>query len=254
MKGAFAMNIRNSVIIVAVIVILVVSGVYFYQEKLQIDEKNHVIMDKNTTYISIYDPFESNYIAAITIKNQEEIKQLEDLFNNAEFIECDEKPQAPALLAIFAEENGSTSVFIYSNNVIAFNDRCFRSKQITFDKINSIYSKYLNEKNSFKIDNATSIDIDELVNVGSSKKGKHVTIKNQEEIKQLEDLFNNAKITKCDEKPEVPALSIKFNCKDSLKLFTIYANGVITQPSNKSYSKSEQITFDKIKKYLDNKK
>lgn len=206
----------------------------------------------NTTNISIYDPLENNYVAAIMIKNHEEIKKLEDLFNNAEFTKCDEKPQAPVRLVTFAEENGSTSVFIYSNNVISFNDSCFISKQITFDKINSIYSKYLNEKNSFKANNATSVDIDELVNVDSSKKGKHITIKNHEEIKQLEDLFNNAKITKCDEKPQVPALVIKFNCTGSLRVYTIYANNVITQPSNTSYSKSEQITYDKIKEYLNN--
>ena len=207
-------------------------------------------MINNTTHISIYDPFESNYVAAVTIKNQEEIKQLEDMFNNAEFTKCDEKPQVPALLVIFAEESGSTSVFIYSNNVISFNDGRFKSKLITFDMINSIYGNHLNEKNSFKIDNVTSIDIDELVNVDSSKKGKHVTIKNQEEIKQLEDMFSNAEIAKCDEKPQAPALTIKFNCKDGSKTFTIYANNVINQPSNRIHSKSEQITFDKIKQYL----
>lgn len=84
----------------------------------------------------------NSYQAKIT--DQKEIKELEDLFNGAEFSKSDE-PITPALLDItFYSKKDVTRFLISSNNVIVLENGMYaKSKEINFERIFSII------KNSF---------------------------------------------------------------------------------------------------------
>lgn len=99
---------------------------------------------KNTTSIVIGYGW-NNYIAPIS--DQEEIKQLEDLFNGAEFTKSNTSIQQPYLKIAFSGEKSSTSFDIDDKDVIKLRDGNYiKSKQIKFKKLYSIYHEYLSKK------------------------------------------------------------------------------------------------------------
>ncbi len=99
---------------------------------------------ENTTNIVIGYGFNS-YAAMIT--DQEEIKQLEDAFNEAEFAESDSSIQQPYLIITFYCKKGTTSFYVDENDVIKLKDGSYKkSKQINFKRLYSIYNEYLSSK------------------------------------------------------------------------------------------------------------
>jgi len=100
---------------------------------------------ENTTKIVIgYDI--NSYIAII--RDKQEIKQLEDLFNNAEFTKSDTDIQMPYLRISFSGKSGSRSFHIDKDDIIQLykSGNCIKSRQITFDKLYSIFNEYSTNK------------------------------------------------------------------------------------------------------------
>lgn len=99
---------------------------------------------KNTTEIVIGYAANS-YIAEI--KDQEEIRQLEDLFNGAEFTKSDVSIQQPYLSISFSGQRSSALFRIDDKDVIQLRDgNCLKSKQINFNKLYSIFYEYSSKK------------------------------------------------------------------------------------------------------------
>lgn len=87
----------------------------------------------------------NSYVAII--KNQEEIKQLEDLFNGAEFTESDASIQQPYLNISFSGKKSSTVFYVDDKDVIQLGDGShMKSKQISFSKLYSIFYEYSSKK------------------------------------------------------------------------------------------------------------
>lgn len=107
-------------------------------------KKNSDEKIQNTSQIVMgYDV--NSYVAII--KNQEEIKQLENLFNNAEFYKSDTAIQQPYLRISFSGDRGSITFYIDNNDVIQLGEENYiKSKQISFEKLYSIFHKYSSEK------------------------------------------------------------------------------------------------------------
>jgi len=88
------------------------------------------------------------------ISNKEEIKEFEDLFNNAEFEETNATLQPPYMTLIFHKPNTkySRTFLIDEFDTIRFNDgRHFKSKEITFEEWYSIFKDYLSKRERKKI-------------------------------------------------------------------------------------------------------
>lgn len=101
------------------------------------EDKIYMKEIKETTKISILYGFNSHIVI---IDNQEEIKQLEELFNTAEFDESTESTQQPYLRLTFYGKTDSTSFRIDNNDVIKLKDGNYmKSKQISFDNLYSIF-------------------------------------------------------------------------------------------------------------------
>ncbi|KUO70675.1 MAG: hypothetical protein APF77_02510 [Clostridia bacterium BRH_c25] len=83
----------------------------------------------------------NSYIVILT--DQEEIKQLEDLFNEAEFEKSDTSMLPQYLSITFYGEKGTTKFEIDDKDVIKLNDGSYvKSKQISFSKLYSIFRDY----------------------------------------------------------------------------------------------------------------
>jgi len=94
---------------------------------------------ENTTQIVI--GYGTNSYVVI-IKDKEKIKQLEDLFNGAEFTKSDDSIQQPFLRISFSAEKNSTQFCIDDNDVVRFGDDTYiKSQQISFSNLHSIFIK-----------------------------------------------------------------------------------------------------------------
>jgi hypothetical protein len=99
---------------------------------------------KDTTDIVIGYGFNSY---AAKISNQEEIKQLEKLFNLAEYTKTEESIQQPHLTIEFYDKMGATSFYIDDKNVIKLGDGSYiKSSQINFQDLYTIYNEYKAKK------------------------------------------------------------------------------------------------------------
>ncbi len=98
---------------------------------------------QNTTQIVI--GYGSNNYAAL-ITDQEEIKQLEDIFNEAELAKSDTSIQQPYLSIAFYGKKSTTSFNIDDKDVIQLRDGSYiKSEQIKFNELYSIFNKYLSQ-------------------------------------------------------------------------------------------------------------
>ncbi|HEX9062711.1 MAG TPA: hypothetical protein VF941_21280 [Clostridia bacterium] len=82
------------------------------------------------------------------IQDPKEIKQFEDLFNGVEFTKSNSSSlQQPHLLIIFSGKNGSVGFSVDKNNIIKSDDGSYlKSRQITFEKIYSIFNEHATRK------------------------------------------------------------------------------------------------------------
>lgn len=102
---------------------------------------------ENTKSIGISDPVSSDSNSTVNIKDPEIIKQIESLFNKTSFIKC--TTQAPTrarcLLVSFYNDSGSSlSLFVIANDIVDIDGTKYKSEDITFDAINTLYLKYKN--------------------------------------------------------------------------------------------------------------
>jgi len=98
---------------------------------------------ENTTTIII--GYDINSYTAL-IDEQEEIKRLEDLFNEVEFEKSETSIQQPWLTIIFHGEKSSTSFYIDDKDVISrdpLGEDNLKSEQISFKNLYSIYKENL---------------------------------------------------------------------------------------------------------------
>lgn len=90
-----------------------------------------------------------------------------------------------------------------------------------------------------KIENTTTIVIGYDIN-------SHIAIiTDKEQIKQLEELFNGAELTKSDKEIQLPYLSISFSGEKSSTSFFIDENDVIKEGDG-NYLQSKQISFEAL--------
>lgn len=131
------------------IIIISVSGCRNSSSKTT--ENSSIKKIENTKSIVIEHVINSN-IAIIT--DQKEIKELEDLFNNAEFEKSEASVQQPYLQVNFQGKERSITFYIDNKNVIEVRDDVakyiVKSKQINFKKLFSIYNDYLTKKKQLK--------------------------------------------------------------------------------------------------------
>ncbi|RCX12365.1 hypothetical protein DFR58_12254 [Anaerobacterium chartisolvens] len=95
-----------------------------------------------------------------------------------------------------------------------------------------------------KVDNTVEIVI------GYGTNSYAAVINSPEEIEQLEDLFNEAELDKCDIDIHQPYLSISFRSSDASTLFLIDDNDVI-KLADGTCKKSKQISFKNLYSVFD---
>ncbi len=102
---------------------------------------------KNTDKRAVVIGYGWNNFAAI-IDDIEQIEQLTELFNKAEFIKCMDTIQQPWLSIQFYEKEGVRLYHIDKNNTIKLGDDNFaKSKNINFNMLYTIYNDYLIKSN-----------------------------------------------------------------------------------------------------------
>lgn len=195
----------------------------------------------------------SSHIARIY--NKEVIKQLEDLFNEAEFYETNKPEYLPYVDVRFYGKDGSIRFCVDAQDHILLDDgRCMKSKQISNRKLYSVFKEsVLRNREEFKevpngkvknllekkIENSSEVVIGYLLNDFTTR------ITNQEKIKMLEDLFNGAEFSKSNE-PIIPALlDVTFYENGDATRFLISVNNVIMLEEG-MYVKCKQISFKKL--------
>ncbi|MHB8126049.1 MAG: hypothetical protein ACYDEJ_10485 [Desulfitobacteriaceae bacterium] len=97
---------------------------------------------KNTKRISIHNLVSSSIKSIVHIADPEIINQMESLFNKASFIKCTDRGQAPCLLISFSNDRSSISLIVSANDIVDIDGTEYKSEDITFDAINTLYLKY----------------------------------------------------------------------------------------------------------------
>lgn len=133
---------------VILVIILAASGIH----KSSNEGENMISKDKdeislkleNTKCIGICDPVSSDSNSTVNIKDPEIIKQIESLFNKTSFIKC--TTQAPTrarcLYISFYNDSSSIGLFVIANDIVDIDGTKYKSEDITFDAINTLYLKY----------------------------------------------------------------------------------------------------------------
>lgn len=207
---------------------------------------------QNTTKIQMGYGF-NNYTAEIT--NQESIKQLEDLFNGAEFNKT-EKPKKQTQLQIsFYGKNGTTHFYIDQQDYIRLEDNSYvKSDKINFEKIIYLYKDELaksSKEREFltmkKTENLLGKRIENSLGVtiyhGAYSNSIHII--EQEEIEELEDLFSEAELYKYDKDRNRGQLRMNFYGKNGITRLYIDEQDYI-KTNDGMYVKSREIEFEKL--------
>ena len=100
---------------------------------------------ENTKSIGIFDVVSSDSNSTVNIKDPEIINQIESLFNKTSFIKCttQEPTRARCLLVSFYNDSSSSiSLFVIANDIVDIDGIKYKSEEITFDAINTLYLKY----------------------------------------------------------------------------------------------------------------
>lgn len=99
---------------------------------------------KNTSTITIGYGLNS-YVAII--KNSQEIKQLEDMFNKANYSASDKNIKLPYLSISFSNKNTSSLFYIDKNDTIKLEDGTYvKSNEIHFEELYLIFNEYSTKK------------------------------------------------------------------------------------------------------------
>ncbi|AHF09820.1 MULTISPECIES: hypothetical protein [Dehalobacter] len=105
------------------------------------DKDNISLKIENTKSISIHDIASSSSNCIVHITDPEIINQMESLFNKTSFIKCTDSIQTPLLYINFSNDSGSISFFVYANDIVDIDGIKYKSKDITFDAVNTFYLK-----------------------------------------------------------------------------------------------------------------
>ncbi|KGP76889.1 hypothetical protein JT05_02025 [Desulfosporosinus sp. Tol-M] len=100
---------------------------------------------ENTKCIGICDPVSSDSNSTINIKDPEIIKQIESLFTKTSFIKCTSQAPTQArclLVSFYIDSSSSISLFVIVNDIVDIDGIKYKSEDITFDAINTLYLKY----------------------------------------------------------------------------------------------------------------
>jgi L-cystine transport system substrate-binding protein len=100
---------------------------------------------KNTKSIGIYDVISSDSNDNAHIKDPEIINQIESLFNKTSFIKCTTQTPTQArclLVSFYIDSSSSISLFVIVNDIVDIDGIKYKSDDITFDAINTLYLKY----------------------------------------------------------------------------------------------------------------
>lgn len=134
---------------VILVIILAASGIHKSSnegENMISKDKNEISLKlKNTKSIGIYDVISSDSNDNAHIKDPEIINQIESLFNKTSFIKC--TTQAPTrerclLVSFYNDSSSSISLFVIANDIVDIDGTKYKSEDITFDAINTLYLKY----------------------------------------------------------------------------------------------------------------
>lgn len=190
------------------------------------------------------------------IINQEEIKELEELFIGAEFYEF-EKPQFKGDIQIcFYGKNGKTQIYINHDNYITINDNTYvKAKEITYAYLRSLYDEqFVNlsddiEPNIVEDIKGNPLKI-EIKNTSEMLLGRDFNLNmyvvtDHEFIKELEDLFNEAEFINSDKPINNPMLHITFYGENSMDRFLIDSTDVIRLQDGK-HVKAKGISYNKL--------
>lgn len=138
------MAINNRVMKNFLIVLLPIILISILLYIIKINNISNVEKIKNTSEITIGYGFNS-YVAII--KNSQEIKQLENMFNETKFSPSDINIKQPYLSISFASKDNSTLFCIDKYNTIKLEDGTHvTSNQIYFKELYSIFSEYSTKK------------------------------------------------------------------------------------------------------------
>jgi len=110
-------------------------------------DKDKISLKKleNTKCIGICDPVSSDSNSTINIKDPEIIKQIESLFTKTSFIKCTSQAPTQArclLVSFYIDSSSSISLFVIVNDIVDIDGIKYKSEDITFDAINTLYLKY----------------------------------------------------------------------------------------------------------------
>lgn len=197
--------------------------------------------------IAIHMKFGNNSNTVI-ITNQEEKKKLEDLFNGAEFYNSAKSLENPLLYIDFYGKDSETRVILDKNDVVLIgDDREVKSKNISFEKLFSIFKEKVENTAKEKIENLVGKKIESSlrVTIEDVDEGKIAHLKDQEKIKKLEDLFNETKFSKSAKTIEQPRLDISFYGREDVIRFYIGKNDVIMLKDG-NHIECDEISFEKI--------
>lgn len=187
----------------------------------------------------------NDYIVSIT--DLEMIKELEDLFNKSEFSKIDKIVEKQQLHITFYGEKGTTDFYINEEDYIKLEDNSYiKSDSIKFEKLISIYDDKLFSSKK-KVENLLEKKIGNSLGMTIENPfyGTSAHIINQEEIKEIEDLFSKANLYKFDKPTQLPEMEISFYGKDDItRLYVDMQDYIMLQDG--SYVKSKEIKFGKL--------
>lgn len=197
-----------------------------------------------------------NYGDTLHIIDQEEIKELEDLFSNAEFYKSNKSNYRIKIKINFYGKKGITHLYVDDgDNIILEDGSCVKSKEIEYGKLFSMYmgkkAKYVagievnpSRKETEKI-SVNIIENSQTVLIGYGYHNALLVITDQKEIKELEDLFNRAKFYKTNNTVKQSLLHITFYGEKGMIRFIIDADDDI-RLQNGEHVKSKEISNKKL--------
>ncbi|WP_202710012.1 hypothetical protein [Sporosalibacterium faouarense] len=198
------------------------------------------------------------------IKDKNKIEELGDLFNTTKFSKSISNIESPQLCISFYTKEDVTRFYVGKNDIIRLMDyRNIESKEINYEKILSIYNENISNAEDGKSENSSEVKIEDLlghkIKVTLDSKIENTTklemiydahsnflkLFTEDEIKELEDLFNNAEFYKTYKPRYNIGIRIIFYGENGTNNFYIDEDDYI-KLSNDRYVKSDQISFQKL--------
>ncbi|WP_202709487.1 hypothetical protein [Sporosalibacterium faouarense] len=198
--------------------------------------------------------YEKNSLT-VSITDEARIRELEDIFNKAEFSKVDTPREEPILYIIFNSEQGTKKFYMNNKNFIRLEDGSYvKSDNISIGKLASIYRKEV-EKLAFekefslgeKIENSLKEKIEDSVRVTISQAlySRTAQIINKEEVEKLVDLFSDTQFYKFDKSRYRGNLEVIFY-GDNGRTRLYIDNLSFIKLQDGTYVKSKEINYDDI--------